>query len=100
MNVLNDLTQNLKQLTEKVDENSGLIENTENINKSYFHAVGTDQPVSCEQIRALLQEEEANRQSTFAEYAWNILKQSITEHPDKRWKIKNFNVVEISPITD
>ena len=28
------------------------------------------------------------------------LKQSITEHPDKRWKIKNFSVVKISPNVD
>ena len=64
---LNDLTLNLKQLTEKVEENSRLIENNENIKKSYSQAVSTDPPVSCEQIRALLQQEEATRRSAIAE---------------------------------
>ena len=201
---LNELTQNLKQLTEIVEKNSRLIVQNANTTKTYAQAASTDPPVSCEQMRVLLHEEEEKRRSMIAEEKdkfkrekniivyglpekmtlldatdefkkialeldskpnvikadrlgqlksdnkpqpicfkleskyekqrivtsayklkstqrfrniylnpdltkmerilqkddWENLKQSITEHPDKRWKIKNFSVVEISPNVD
>ena len=77
-NNVSSLTENMIQLTKRVDENSSLLTDSSSNLKSYAEAV-VGNGVSCEQIRSIIKEEDNNRR--------------VEDQEDNEKKLRNKNFI-------